>query len=1069
MQKIQGKKVLGYMMLPGIVPRAKELFASGFGYTAFLMANIYNMVRLLPRSHPYLNPQNIGQFGLRHVIAEAANNLVLSKKNIDQIVVFTALLAAIVILFVQILLLAYGILFGPALAQTGLDPEGGPLINMFATVNPLDDIALNMLDRVFGIPEFFCNGDKCTRFHIAQGLSNDNVLSFHAALHDMFHFFSVGLLSIALFIFAYFIVVVVAETAQTGTPFGERFKNVWVPIRLVVALGLLLPMTHGINVGQYITLGVAKMGSGFATNGWNRYNSAIDANVKEIASNAATQLSENPTGGEILMARPPTPNIAPALQAISLAHACAYAVWHNGYHEGWDTDATVGEIDPIQFGGPSGNASKHYVKNPYFYIRPYLVKQPVEGMENQELFLDLFKDSSGTGGNPKPVTYVEALDFMGDSDILITFGARDPEGKKFKEYPGNIEPTCGQIRIPISDLTYKGCGETEIGSTADCGDSGDVGGSDYMQKFYFELVRDLWATKAGVFLNTQIPNTTGGGGGDVQATYVPSLVALTQRFVAKNMSTKIDVFPDIEFPDQPGIQTIACHIGCHLNTTQAGGNADIELPSCSKADAQSVDTKYASCHDQNVSSRAAEIIIRNKTSDVRVAIDYSWARFNSLQLETRMTEEMRNLGWGGAGVWYNKIQDVNGRFITAVTGMPASVSYPLIMERIYEERKKRDSLVSGIGKFDPHYSDNKTITALGYAHPGEATGVAQVLSEFYQFWQKDNLLQLERASTGSVFRDVIDFVFGTSGLGAMRGMNAGLHPLAQLSALGKGLVDSAIRNILAGFLGNSLPIEALLGKEVSSTVSIAADMLSSFAFIGLTAGVVLYYVLPFLPFVFFFFAVGSWVKAIFEAMVGVPLWALAHLRIDGEGLPGSSASNGYFLLFDIFIRPILTVFGLIASTLIFTAQVRILNFIWDLVIDNIAGFSGDSDDIAIVKDPTDSNSETLIKLKRDGVDQFFFTIIYTIIVYMLATASFKLIDEIPKNILRWMGAGVSAFGDINDDPTEGLTKYAAIGGITFGKQAIGAVNEAGKGLKKSIEAGGLEGGLAKTIGKATKS
>ena len=101
MHGVQAKKVVGYMVMPGIVPRAKALFASGFGYLAFLMANIYSMVRLLPQDHPYLSPANIGNFGIRHVIAEAANHLVIKKENIDQIIIFAALLISIVLLLLQ--------------------------------------------------------------------------------------------------------------------------------------------------------------------------------------------------------------------------------------------------------------------------------------------------------------------------------------------------------------------------------------------------------------------------------------------------------------------------------------------------------------------------------------------------------------------------------------------------------------------------------------------------------------------------------------------------------------------------------------------------------------------------------------------------------------------------------------------------------------------------------------------------------------------------------------------------------------------------------------------------------
>ena len=72
-------------------------------------------------------------------------------------------------------------------------------------------------------------------------------------------------------------------------------------------------------------------------------------------------------------------------------------------------------------------------------------------------------------------------------------------------------------------------------------------------------------------------------------------------------------------------------------------------------------------------------------------------------------------------------------------------------------------------------------------------------------------------------------------------------------------------------------------------------------------------------------------------MVGLPLWAIAHLRIDGEGLPGPAAMNGYFLVFEIFVRPILIIFGMIAAVSIFAAQVDVLNVIWKIVSSNLVG------------------------------------------------------------------------------------------------------------------------------------
>ncbi len=107
MNGIRARQILGYVMLPRIIPRAKHLFTSGFGHIAFLMASIYGSVRLLPPGHPYLDPRNMGKFGIHHVIAEAANNLVLTKKNADQILIFFTMLAGVVVLIAQLVLLVY--------------------------------------------------------------------------------------------------------------------------------------------------------------------------------------------------------------------------------------------------------------------------------------------------------------------------------------------------------------------------------------------------------------------------------------------------------------------------------------------------------------------------------------------------------------------------------------------------------------------------------------------------------------------------------------------------------------------------------------------------------------------------------------------------------------------------------------------------------------------------------------------------------------------------------------------------------------------------------------------------
>src|SRR5690606_1318721 len=100
--------------------------------------------------HPYLSPANKGRFGIRHVIAEAASRLVLKKENADQIVIFAALLTALVLLCVQVFMILFNFIITPAFAQSA-----GQFQGMFTTSNPTNDIAFMLLDQIFGIPDLF--------------------------------------------------------------------------------------------------------------------------------------------------------------------------------------------------------------------------------------------------------------------------------------------------------------------------------------------------------------------------------------------------------------------------------------------------------------------------------------------------------------------------------------------------------------------------------------------------------------------------------------------------------------------------------------------------------------------------------------------------------------------------------------------------------------------------------------------------------------------------------------------------------------------------------------------------
>lgn len=280
------------------------------------------------------------------------------------------------------------------------------------------------------------------------------------------------------------------------------------------------------------------------------------------------------------------------------------------------------------------------------------------------------------------------------------------------------------------------------------------------------------------------------------------------------------------------------------------------------------------------------------------------------------------------------------------------------------------------------------------------------------------------------------------------------HPLAALTAIGRALVENSVRSMAmaigaSGFGG----ILEMLGNAAGPGLQSFSGMFVSIATIGLTAGFILYYILPFLPFMFFFFAVATWIKTVFEAAVGAPLWALAHLRIDGDGFSGQAASQGYFILLEIMLRPIVILFGLIGGMAAFGAMVAALNEIFDFVVVNIVGNSGSSIDTPDGFEP----------IRLSSLDQFFFTLVYTILVYMIANACFKMIDTIPKAFMRWIGSSVSTFNDNVGDPTANLVNYVGIAGNTIAPRILGGITQGSSTLGRAV------GAVANTGNAAAKS
>ena len=256
--RLSAKQVANFLWGPQI---KASLRPAGYAFSWVVQTLAQGLIAagLLPLDHPARTSVGAASFRLGQVLEEARLNLppfqtlwtALRLKTPDAALVATrqySMFAAIVGTLLLAVLLTLNfllrILLGVAHAQApGATSTSGLSVGSFTFTG---DIASGLLNGIFG-----------------TGTGSQSVVS--SGLGGMLAFYSNMMLVFAGLIVLWIIISAVAETARTGVPFGKQFNHIWAPIRLIVALGLLIPLSSGLNSGQYLILSLVQWGSSEAT------------------------------------------------------------------------------------------------------------------------------------------------------------------------------------------------------------------------------------------------------------------------------------------------------------------------------------------------------------------------------------------------------------------------------------------------------------------------------------------------------------------------------------------------------------------------------------------------------------------------------------------------------------------------------------------------------------------------------------------------------------------------------------------------------------------------------------
>lgn len=158
-------------------------------------------------------------------------------------------------------------------------------------------------------------------------------------------------------------------------------------------------------------------------------------------------------------------------------------------------------------------------------------------------------------------------------------------------------------------------------------------------------------------------------------------------------------------------------------------------------------------------------------------------------------------------------------------------------------------------------------------------------------------------------------------------------------------------------------------------------------------GILMAFFLPFMPFIIWFGGVISYFIVTIEAVVGAPLWMLAHLETEGEGL-GQKTAHGFMFLLNVIFRPVLMIIGLVFGWLLMMVLGKFLQYSLSVIYGSSSfAFSGWA-----------------------SVGAFLSTlIIFCYLSYILISRCFSLINHLPNEVLAWVGGHVGRIGGQDED------------------------------------------------------
>lgn len=405
-------------------------------------------------------------------------------------------------------------------------------------------------------------------------------------------------------------------------------------------------------------------------------------------------------------------------------------------------------------------------------------------------------------------------------------------------------------------------------------------------------------------------------------------------------------------------------------------------------------------------------------------------RFSSDSVQNQF--QLSNLGWTGAGAYYLEFARLNGQTLSLLSSVP-DVNTPSyqgfgdalsgdLAPLVQSSSAFLQNLQSYVSTQDGMNAPGGNADIFSGAMPGSdgASGIDQVARSMH----------------------LTDFALQTMTAMIEPSGSYWVNPFANLMALGNTMIVTALAALgAAGLLSSTtgtagMAVFSLLsGNPAAAAATVVAHNFVTFLatpiMIGcmalLVPGLTIAFVLPMIPCVMWIAAVLGWFILVCEGVIAVPLWMLAHMTTQGEGLHGK-AQEGYALLFNIIFRPTLMLLGLFLGYFIFSSGSWLVHQIFGIA----AGF-------VLARGWLITNLLGVVVLLA----------IFVTIHVVIALLSFRMITLVPDHLPRLIG--FSAGGRVDIDQ---FSRDAALVGVAGSLQTIS------QGLQGALSGGEGRGALS---------